>query len=79
MPSVFVKRTIILALCGIGIIIVLYNTGLADSCPIRHVQVMDELKKYQENLDPEYCEDLLEKITDLNNQCNVEIEIIDCG
>lgn len=79
MTSVFVKRTMIVVLCGVGIIAVLYGTGLADSCAIRHIQIVDELKKYQQSLDPELCEDLLDKIIDLNNQCNVEIEVIDCG
>ncbi|HSD05211.1 MAG TPA: hypothetical protein VLB45_05600 [Nitrosopumilaceae archaeon] len=79
MTSTFLKRAIIISLCGIAAIVVLYGIGLSNVCPIKHVQVVDELKKYQKTLDPELCEALVEKIIDLNNQCGIEIEVIDCG
>lgn len=79
MASTFLKRVIIVSLCGIATIVILYGAGLANTCPIKHIQVVDELKKYQETLDPELCENLVERIIDLNDQCNMEIEVIDCG
>lgn len=79
MANTFLKRIIIVSLCGIAIIAVLYGTGLANTCPIKHIQVVDDLKKYQETLDSELCDDLVERIIDLNDQCDIEIEVIDCG
>jgi hypothetical protein len=43
------------------------------------VAVVNELKKYQETLDPEFCENLENKIIELNEECGIEIEPIDCG
>ena len=79
MTSTFLKRAIILGLCGIAAIIILYSAGLSNTCSIKHIQVVDELEKYQETLDSELCETLVERIIDLNDQCDIEIEVIDCG
>ena len=75
----FLRITIIIGLVCICIITVFYSIGLVDSCPIKHVNVVNELKKYHENLDPELCEDLDNKIIELNNKCGIEMDVIDCG
>ena len=75
----FLRITIIIGLACISIITVFYSMGLVDSCPIKHVNVVNELKKYHENLDPELCEDLDNKIIELNNKCGIEMDVIDCG
>lgn len=75
----FLRITIIIGLTCISIITVLYSMGLVDSCPIKHANVVNELKKYHENLDPELCEDLDNKIIELNNKCGIEMDVIDCG
>ena len=59
--------------------IVLYNIWFVNSCPIKHVTVVNELKQYQETLDPELCDNLVKKIIELNEECGIEIEPIDCG
>ena len=78
MTSTIVKCAII-GLAGIASIVVLYSVGLVDSCSIKHVGVVSDLKKYEETLDAELCEDLVNRIIELNDQCGIEIEIIDCG
>ena len=59
--------------------IVLYNIWFVNSCPIKHVTVVTELKKYHETLEPELCDSLVNKIIELNEECGIEIEPIDCG
>jgi len=59
--------------------IVLYNIWFVNSCPIKHVTVVNELKEYQETSDPEICDNLVNKIIELNEECGIEIEPIDCG
>jgi len=59
--------------------IVLYSIWFVNSCPVKHVTVINELKHYQETLDPELCENLVNKIIELNEECGIEVEPIDCG
>ena len=59
--------------------IVLYNIWFANSCPIKHVTVVNELNQYKETSDPELCDNLVNKIIELNEECGIEIELIDCG
>ena len=79
MTSTFLKRAIIMGLAGIAAIIVLYSTGIANSCQIRQMEVVNELKEFHETLDPQFCDELVNKIEELNDQCSTEIETIDCG
>ena len=72
------KYGIILAMAVLSGII-LYNIWFVNSCPIKHVAIVNELKKYQETLDPEFCENLENKIIELNEERGIEIEPIDCG
>jgi len=72
------KYGIIVVLAALTAII-LYNIWFVNSCPIKHVTVVNELKKYQETLDPELCDSLVNKIIELNEECGIEIEPIDCG
>ena len=78
MTGTFVK-CLVIGLAGLVLIVVLYSTGLVDSCSIKHIGVVSDLKKYEETLDAELCEDLVNKIIELNDKCGIEIEIIDCG
>ena len=79
MASTFVTGAIVIGLAGIVAIVVLYSTGFVDSCTIKHAGVVNDLKKYQESLDPELCEDLVNRIIELNDKCGIEIDVIDCG
>lgn len=72
------KYGIIVAV-AVLIAIVLYAIWFVNSCPIKHVTVVNELKQYTETLDPELCDNLVDKIIELNEECGIEIEPIDCG
>lgn len=50
-----------------------------NSCNIDHVVISNEINSYEKSLDPEFCENILEKIDLYNDQCKSQIEILDCG
>lgn len=76
--STISKYGIILAMAVLTAII-LYNIWFVNSCPVKHVAVVNELEQYQKTLDPELCDNLVNKIIELNEECGIEIEPIDCG
>jgi len=49
------------------------------SCGIRHITIINNLKSYETSLDPEFCEELVQKIDSFNMQCTPQVEILDCG
>jgi len=49
------------------------------SCGFRHIIIMNDLKSYEESLDPEFCDALVEKINLFNLDCKPKVEILDCG
>jgi hypothetical protein len=67
-------------LISIGIsIAVLIIVNLDDSCGIRHIAIINDLQTYEKSLDPEFCENLVEKIDNFNYECQPQVEILDCG
>lgn len=50
-----------------------------DSCGVNHLLIVNDLKSYEKSFDPEFCEDLLERIELFNDRCQPQIEILDCG
>lgn len=72
-------KSVAIGLAAIISVVVLFSVGLLDNCPLKHVGVVNDLKKYEETLDAELCDDLVNRIIDLNDKCGIEIEIIDCG
>ena len=50
-----------------------------NSCGVKHILIVNDLKSYEQTLDPEFCEDLVEKIDLFNSQCEPEVDILDCG
>ena len=50
-----------------------------NSCSVDHVIISNEIRTYEKSLDPEFCENILERIDLYNDQCGPEIEILDCG
>jgi len=69
-----------LILISIGIsIVVLFIVILDDSCGIRHITIMNDLQTFEKLLDPEFCEELVEKIDNFNYECQPQVEILDCG
>ncbi|WP_428324422.1 hypothetical protein [Nitrosopumilus sp.] len=41
--------------------------------------ILNEINSYQDTLDPEFCEVIVEKIDLFNDSCEPQIEILDCG
>ncbi len=50
-----------------------------NSCPVNFILISNEINSYEYSLDPEFCENILEKIDVYNDQCSPYIEILDCG
>ncbi len=72
-------KSVAIGLAAIISVVILFSVGLLDNCPLKHVGVVNDLKKYEETLDAELCDDLVNRIIDLNDKCGIEIEVIDCG
>jgi hypothetical protein len=80
LTSLKTKKIKNLILISIGIsIVVLIIVNLDDSCGIRHIAIMNDLQTYEKSLNPEFCEDLVEKIDNFNYECQPQVEILDCG
>ena len=79
MISTFVKRVLVIGLVGIGAIVILYSLGVTDNCPIEQIDVLSDMKKYELTKDAELCDDINNRIIQLNNKCKIEMEILDCG
>ena len=79
MVSTFVKCSIIIGLVGITAIIILYVVDVSNTCPIKQINVLNDIKKYDITKNPELCDDINNRIIQLNNKCGIEIEILDCG
>ena len=52
---------------------------MGDSCVVDDFIITNEISLYEKSLDPELCENILEKIDSYNDMCVSEIEILDCG
>ena len=50
-----------------------------DPCSVNHFVITNEISSYEKSLDPELCENILEKIDFYNDMCISQIEILDCG
>jgi len=79
MKSIFVKRTLVISLAGIVAIVILYSFAVVDKCPLKQIDVLNDMKKYEITKDPELCDDINNRIIQLNNKCGIEMEILDCG
>ncbi len=71
-------RNLILIAMGISIVGILISfTGY--SCGIQHMIILNEITSYKQSLEPEFCEIIVEKIDLFNDDCEPQIEILDCG
>ena len=69
-------KKIILALVAAVAIVVILATP---QCSVQHQALQFDIGQYQESLDPELCEIILEQIESYNEQCGGSVEILDCG
>ena len=71
-------KSLILICISVSCIGVIFGfTG--NSCVIQHIAIMNDLKTYEKILDPEFCENIVEKINLFNVDCQPQVEILDCG
>ena len=71
-------RNLILIAIGISIVgISISLTGY--SCGIQHMIILNEITSYEKTLEPEFCETIVENIDLFNDDCEPQIEILDCG
>jgi len=73
------KKIIILTIIGISIITLVISSGELNTCGIQHVTLINDIKTFEQNEDPEFCERTVNKILEFNEQCLPYIEILDCG
>ena len=71
-------RNILLIIFGIFMITAIFSS-YDTSCGVEHMSILNEINFYEQSLDPEFCESLIEKIDSFNYSCNPSIEILDCG
>jgi hypothetical protein len=71
-------RNLILISIGISIVMVLIGFS-GYSCGIQHMIILNEITSYEKSLEPEFCEIIVEKINFFNDDCEPQIEILDCG
>ncbi|MCV0400405.1 MAG: hypothetical protein K5777_00275 [Nitrosopumilus sp.] len=69
----------LLSFLSFGLFLVVLLGFTNNSCSVEHVLISGEIYSYEKSLDPESCENILEKIDLYNDQCRPEIEILDCG
>lgn len=73
------KLKIIIAIAIIIPISVVLISATSYSCGIQHISLIRDIQKYEESLEPEFCESIVDRIDDFNDKCEPEIEILDCG
>ncbi len=71
-------RNLILIAMGISIVVILISFS-SYSCGIQHMIILNEITSYKQSLEPEFCEIIVEKIDLFNDDCEPQIEILDCG
>ena len=71
------KYLILISLVGSFMIGVLMFAN--NSCNVDHLIITNDIASYEKSLDPEICENILERIDLYNDHCESEIEILDCG
>ena len=52
---------------------------IENSCVAQHIAIMNDLKIYEKSLEPDFCDDVVEKINLFNDNCQPQVEILDCG
>ena len=73
------KPVKILVIAIISVSIGLLLGTIFTSCSAQHLGIIQDIKKFEHTLDPEFCEIVIERIDLFNSECEPEIEIIDCG
>jgi len=73
------KQILIIIAIGSILAFISYNAQSTTTCPLRHLGIAEEMKKYDETKDPKTCDMLNTKISQFNSECKSDIEELDCG
>lgn len=73
------NQKIILVIIGISIVAFFLSSSQLNTCGIQHVTIVEDIKTFENNQDPEFCAATVNKILEFNEQCEPYIEILDCG
>jgi len=73
------KQIFVIGIVGSTIIGILYVSDFSNSCERRYFNTINDIQKYENNLDPEFCEETVDKIFELNDECSYDVETLDCG
>lgn len=71
------KYFLLIVFVSSSLMIVLFSSD--SSCGISHISISTKIDSYEQTLDPEFCEEILEEIDSFNARCVPQIEILDCG
>ena len=74
-----INRNIIFVIIGITVVALFLGSGQLNTCGIQHVALVEDIKTFENNQDPEFCAVTVNKILEFNEQCEPYIEILDCG
>lgn len=77
LPKHKFKFIIIILIATVGVLG--FFQLISNSCTVRHVSLLDDIKKYEQTTDPEMCDSILERIEEFNDDCKIQLEAIDCG
>jgi len=72
-------KSITITIIGVSLILLIFGSGELNFCGIRHIDLVKDIKNFESNQDPEFCEKIVDKILEFNEQCEPYIEILDCG
>ena len=73
------SKTLVPILIIIPALLIVFGITISSSCTFQHVNILNDIQKFEKELDPEFCAALVEKIDIFNEDCEPEIEILDCG
>ncbi|MDH3313769.1 MAG: hypothetical protein OEM28_11590 [Nitrosopumilus sp.] len=59
--------------------VLLFLSFAGNSCAIQHMLILNDIFSYEDSLDPELCEMIIERVDFFNDSCEPQIEIFDCG
>jgi len=69
-----------LILIVFGILFIVITFFLIDySCGVEHILISIDISSYEKSLDPEFCEITVDRINLFDDNCESQIEILDCG
>ena len=79
MTSLKTKTTSTIVVVIIAVSIGVLLGTIFTSCSVKHIGILNDIEKFEQTLDPEFCANVVERIDMFNDECEPEIEIIDCG